>query len=153
MASTTQNLILNTIDGSDVIDPEVLNANMRILDALGVDYVVESGTSGEWYYTKWKSGKAECYIPEKNFGDLTDYASFREWRRYPTITFGAYPFTFAQKPNVMINLTKFDTGSFLGSPVYHDASESQSPNFYYVDPWGGTVKNARFSIYVVGRWK
>lgn len=33
----------------------------RILSKLGVDFIVEQGSSGTWYYRKWNSGFAECW--------------------------------------------------------------------------------------------
>ena len=65
----TPNLGINEINGSDYIDYSVFNTVFNTLDALGLDYIVEKGTSGEWWYRKWKSGRAECGIDNKNLGD------------------------------------------------------------------------------------
>lgn len=61
MAGSTSNLNLNIIDPSDYVDPEVINENTKTLDRLGVDYIVESGQSGNWTYRKYKSGIVECW--------------------------------------------------------------------------------------------
>ena len=39
------NMGLETINSSDYITPSVINANFDKLDALGLDYIVEQGTS------------------------------------------------------------------------------------------------------------
>ena len=36
----------------------------ELLADLGTDYIVEQGTSGIWYYRKWSSGTAECWLLE-----------------------------------------------------------------------------------------
>lgn len=61
MASTTNRLKLQIINPSDYVDPGVINDNMEILDNLGVDYIVESGQTGQWTYRKYKSGIVECW--------------------------------------------------------------------------------------------
>ena len=55
----SDNMGLETINSSDYVSPTPINNNFQKLDALGLDYVVESGRSGEWWYRKWKSGRAE----------------------------------------------------------------------------------------------
>ena len=64
MASTT-NLEIEKLNSADYVSVEPINNAFDKLDALGVDYVTESGTSGEWWYRKWKSGRAECGIDQK----------------------------------------------------------------------------------------
>ena len=51
----SNNMGLTNIDPSDYVSPDTINQNFNKLDALGLDYVVESGYSGEWWYRKWKS--------------------------------------------------------------------------------------------------
>ena len=50
-------------------------ANQKIIEGMA-DYIVETGTVGEWTYEKWASGKAECwcvttpmFTPSKPWGD------------------------------------------------------------------------------------
>ena len=59
MAIVTSNMTLEHIDPSDYVSPDVINSNFDKVDKLGVDYVVASGKSGEWWYRKWKSGRLE----------------------------------------------------------------------------------------------
>ncbi len=69
--AVTENLKLELINASDFVSPDPINTAMKALDALGLDYIVEEGTSGEWWYRKWKNGKAECGIFDHNFGNVT----------------------------------------------------------------------------------
>ena len=57
----TTNLSLNTVNSSDLISPEPFNSNFEIIDNMGLDYIVDQGKSGEWYYRKWKSGIGELW--------------------------------------------------------------------------------------------
>lgn len=61
MADQTTNLKINLISSSDYVSPTPINDAIKALDALGVDYVTASGTSGNWAYRKWKSGQKECW--------------------------------------------------------------------------------------------
>lgn len=55
-----------------------MKKNTDLIRALGVDHVVEQGTSGDWTYRKWNSGIAECWCdysmgsfsPTSNFGGI-----------------------------------------------------------------------------------
>jgi hypothetical protein len=153
----TTNLGLETINSSDYISPDPINNNMAKLDKLGVDYVVERGTSGEWWYRKWNSGRAECGIDNKQFGSsslsaiggsgTTGYGSSQ-------YTFGAYPFNFASRPFTIISFQGDKQWSGRGSYISmgHSTSTSVSPNFFVVDFNPGTIEPMA-GIYVSGRWK
>ena len=65
--SNTTHMNIQLINSSDFVDPSVINNGFQKLDALGIDYVIESGTSGEWWYRKWKSGRADCGIDSHTF--------------------------------------------------------------------------------------
>jgi hypothetical protein len=149
----TDNLGLDLINSSDYISPDPINANMEKLDALGVDYVVSQGTSGEWWYRKWNSGRAECGIDAKQFGELT-FSSTAIGYRTPDITFGAYPFNFTSRPFTMISflgdLNRTDRESFCA--MKQTSSTSASPYFSIVD-WGDAAIKPLVGIYVCGKWK
>lgn len=91
----TTNLGLQTINQSDNISPDPINANMELIDKLGVDYVTQQGKSGQWRYRRWKSGTFECWASP----------------HYQTPGGGAtrsfnlqYPVTFAEPPVVNVNV-------------------------------------------------
>lgn len=152
--SITPNLSLTKINADDFVSPDPINLAFDIIDKLGVDYVVEQGTSGEWWYRKWKSGRAECGIDHKNFGDLPHTQTWGSVYTSRGLTFGNYPFAFVDKPYSII--------SFLGTSdqshwpyVAQRGSNSTtiSSPFALMDPLSGIAKDATFGIYVCGRYK
>lgn len=152
MTSTT-NLGLDVINASDYISPEVINKNFSKVDAVGKDYIVEQGTSGEWWYRKWKSGRAECGIDYKDFGDQ-NFAS-RGWSSFygtDYMNFGAYPFAFSKRPYTSI---RFLYDSVLGSGrlsfVVEGSTQSTTtaPSFFLADASSGAC-HPFFGIFVAG---
>lgn len=156
MAATT-NLGLAQVDSSDFVSPEPFNTNFELLDKLGLDYIVESGTSGEWWYRKWKSGRAECGIDNKAFNavDLHVWGGSTSGLYATTqYSFGAYPFAFATKPYVGILFAYDKQYSGRGSFVIHfnNQSTTQSPNFEIVDPINRRMEPV-CCIFVAGNYK
>lgn len=151
----TKNLGLDIINASDYVSPTPINNNMNKIDALGVDYIVEKGTSGEWWYRKWKSGRAECGIDSKQFGQQTLTAA-PEGSLYITsdLSFGAYPFSFAARPYTAIifegDELNANRGSFVATK--HSTSTTLSPTFFMVD-WSSGNTKPMCGIYVCGRYK
>ena len=149
----TKNLGLDIINSSDYVSPTPINNNMNKLDALGVDYVVAQGKSGEWWYRKWKSGRAECGIDSKQFGEVS-------WRKTAIgyvssdLSFGAYPFSFASRPYTNIvfegDLNYATRGSFCVPK--HSTSTTLSPTFFVTD-WDKQPMRPMCGIYVCGRYK
>ena len=154
MAVTTH-LQLQKINSSDFVSPEPINSNMDKIDALGVDYIIEQGKSGEWWYRKWKSGRAECGIDNKSFGSAT----LEEWGNiYSTnngFSFGAYPFTFKTAP--FVTVTRSPTGA-EGAYFGIITGEVSSPTTLSpkIDLWRANkvdIANVVLSIYVTGFYK
>ena len=155
MASTT-NLGLDIINASDYISPEVINKNFGKVDAVGKDYIVAQGTSGEWWYRKWKSGRAECGIDYKDFGNQN--LSTRGWSSFygtEPMSFGAYPFAFSKRPYTSI---RFLYDSVMGSGRLSfvvegsTTSTTTSPSFFLADAGSGAC-HPFFGIFVVGYYR
>lgn len=159
MAETT-NLGLTLINGSDFISPTPINNNMTAIDKLGVDYVIEQycGNTESWWYRKWNSGRAECGIDRKSFGNTTMQSS--SWGESFYITsiqfrFGTYPITFVKRPYTSI---QFINDQNLGRDRLcivvpgADDSVSEAPKFYIADA-SKTDMNPTCGIYVNGWWK
>ena len=149
---STTNLSLETIDSSDYISPDPINSNFEILDALGVDYVTSAGTSGSWWYRKWKSGRAECGIDYKSFGTISCNTAYASLYKYGTmLSFGSYPFTFSSTPMAVIS-PRYWTGSSNNLIVKYvrSSSTTSSPKF---DVIGGKDDYGTFyaGIYVCGK--
>ena len=156
--NTTTNLGIELINGSDYISPDPINEGFKILDKLGIDYVVESGTSGEWWYRKWNSGRAECGVDAKTFSTTTSTTWAGTWGLTPDMTFGAYPFAFSQSPVVTINFIKTASGG-MGGMIHIRANNSTaalttSPNFSIADATcPRTYQSPVCSIFVAGKYK
>lgn len=160
-----QNLGLTMIQGSDLVDPQTINNNFIKVDDALVDYVVEKGDVGNWWYRKWNSGRAECGVESKTFAsfgakNMHLWGTVGGQNVYSTgaMTFGPYPFTFVSRPHVMIN-HQDETGFGKGLMGYTKIGSSgnpgtaQSPQFAYMSLDSTQLGNSYFSIYVVGRWK
>ena len=157
----TDNLNMEIVPTSDFVSPEPFNSNFKKLDALGKDYVIETGTSGEWWYRKWKSGRAECGVDSKQFSD----AGLNKWGPVAMTnvnwSFGAYPFTFSKRPNVNINFLGDQNAGYGG--IIHirgrltgSSALNISPTFVIMDPVyaSGTIyQKPEFSIFVTGLYK
>lgn len=148
------NMGLVNIDPSDYVSPTDINNNFNKLDVLGLDYVVASGKSGEWWYRKWKSGRAECGIDDKDFGNVSHTTQWSNVFISAELNFGAYPFSFASRPFATITFNS-NTGTVHRSYISYvsTTSTTTSPKFNLVDPNSGTANAAHFGIYVVGRYK
>jgi hypothetical protein len=156
--ATTSNLSIDLLNSSDYVSVDLINNAIEKLDVLGADYVVASGTSGEWWYRKWKSGRAECGIDSKSFAEvqLTSWGSLYISQAY---TFGAFPseLTFDAKPYVGIMYLNSTSGA-AGGLIHVRAQKSSeglttSPSFSVVDATQATYGTPTFGCYVVGRWK
>jgi hypothetical protein len=154
-SSTTTNLGIELINGSDYISPDPINNGFTTLDKLGVDYVTETGKSGDWWYRKWHSGRAECGVDSKTFETkkATEWGS--GWGLAGKYTFGAYPFSFASEPTTLIQF-RHEDGNSSGAMIHiHPNSStsklSVSPSFSLADAnMPRTYTNPVCSIYVTG---
>lgn len=75
----------------------------EVLPSTSVDYVVEEGTSGEWTYRKWNSGKIEAWAYH-SFGSQTGTAWASQWYKdmslsLPSGLFASTPIVLATSAN------------------------------------------------------
>lgn len=159
MADTTKNLGLTLTTGSDLVDPVTdFSNNFKKLDALGMDYVIAQGKSGEWWYRKWNSGRVECGIDSKTFSTQTSHKWAEAGYLCGPWTFPAYPFTFSSAPFVTI-LYRYEQNGYGGLIHIHPASDeknllTQPPSFSVFDAGGPhTYTNPRFGLYATGWYK
>lgn len=153
--STTTNLGIELINGSDYISPDPINNGFTTLDKLGVDYIVEQGTSGEWWYRKWNSGRAECGIDNKSFGNVDHKNPAGGLYSSGQLSWGNYPFSFKSRPFVTISFNGTTSGTVHTSYVSYSSTTSAdtAPKFVLMDPNSGTAQGAYFSISVSGWYK
>lgn len=154
---------LTTINSSDFVSPDPINNNFQKLDALGLDYVTEQGTSGEWWYRKWKSGRAECGIDSKQYDTVELHEGMAESSHEgfffsDPLNLGAYPFSFASRPFAQVafegdmNSGSTDT-TFPMVGMTHSTSLTASPPFWLMDFMPKTNMKPMFGIFVCGTYK
>lgn len=150
----SQYLGLERIEPSDYVSPETIDGNFQKIDVLGLDYITEVGTKGEWWYRRWKNGRLECGIDDKNFGDVTHVTSLSNFFVSEALNFGAYPFAFASRPFASISF-QYAASVTHSSWVVYWPSESitTTPLFKFASVDSGTSKEVHFGIYVCGRYK
>lgn len=153
----TSNLGLSIINSSDYVSPDPINENMNKIDKLGLEYVVESGTSGEWWYRKWSSGRAECGIDYKDFGEksMVQWTTDKSFYATEQLTFGAYPLSFAANPLRIISFIEDKLlKTRIGFVICESASSptTLSGNFRIADTYNSTLHPC-CGIYVCGRYK
>lgn len=149
--ATTENLGLNIINPSDYVSPDPFNENFQKLDTIGLDYVVEEGKSGDWWYRKWYSGRAECGVDSRNFGTVQhNYQWGALYTDEGGMSFGAYPFAFASNPFVSIS---YLSSQWAYAGMGPNGSTTMSPTFFYITARSGSEQNVKFGIYVNGRYK
>lgn len=149
------NMGLEKINASDYVSPDPINRNFDKLDALGIDYVVAQGKSGEWWYRKWNSGRAECGIDAKTFPRQKLVATgFGEDYATAYLSFGAYPFSFSSAPYSCITFQGDTLYSTRASYIVqqHSTSTTQSHSFFIVDASSYDMQPI-CGVYVTGRYK
>ena len=155
----TANLGLPQINGSDIVDYTVFNQAFQTMDVLGKDYVTESAKSGDWWYRKWKSGRAECGIDRKAFGtvQMQRWLSSGLTISSGSLDFGPYPFSFIEAPFVSTCFiwSSSPSDAICWTVVRSQGGGTRTPPVYLVD---ANVNTSQFTgvvlgIYVCGYWK
>lgn len=99
--------------------------------------VVETGTSGNWYYRKWSDGMAECWA---NFYDGTVTTSHQFT--------GNYPITFISIP--CLQASGYNVAETDGGVRYARSASATNYEVYVKGSWN---HDAYCYIYAIGRWK
>ena len=121
----------------------------ELLADLGADYIVEQGTSGIWYYRKWSSGIAECWLEsELTLTGSTPVAYMNNSAYYSDAIFDS-PLTFKTKPRGVADGILGTGLGFANVVVFDDYSE-------IMVRVTGNQNNAAITIrsmIITGRWK
>lgn len=162
----TKNLGMRLIEGSDLVDPEVINDNFKKVDAIAGDYILESGISGEWWYRKWNSGRAECGIDTGAFPNaiLSLPLGTDMWITH-TYEFPVYPpeITFIEDPYAVIQLKYTSQSIWQGQPWGHilwilgrsSGKRLNKPPAFSIAGVGkeADLGTAYVGCYTVGKWR
>ena len=122
---------------------------------LGVtDYIVAQGTSGDWAYVKYASGRADCWA----YVSLS-ISAYKAWggiyESSQSIAAKSYPFTWWSVPGFTALLRNAGSGMFISGFEYGPTgSTTQSPqvNVLRGGNWT-TATTANILLYATGRWK
>ena len=113
------------------------------------DWVVSEGMSGNWYYRKWASGRAECY---GYFKDTLAITTAWNWGYNSTRTTGgmALPFTFSGPP---LGWTTLQDSGYAWCVPATRATTTKAPEI-----WLASHKNYDATTYyiyymIIGEWK
>ena len=122
------------------------------------DYIIERGTeamgtNGTWYWSKWASGRADCY-GLRNYGNMAVSTSWGGLYRSESFSQALPSGLFSGVPAVInINL---QNGSYGGWIARHEAtapSEDETGGFIVVRPASATISQAYIGFNIIGRWK
>lgn len=154
---STKFLELDLINDDDYVSVEPLNTNFTKIDEQLADAVIERGSSGDWWYRKWRNGRYECGQEFKWFAksNLTNVGNV--YGISTQYTFGKYPITFVAPPYVNITFEDENGGSYADCrgwiAVRKTWSRTDSPPFGVCIDRGKAAIKPACGIHVIGRWK
>lgn len=115
---------------------------------LGVDWIVEQGTSGIWTYRKWNSGIAECWTSAWQIDTAGSVSSLMGG--YYGKVIADLPFTFVTVGNISGNGC---TGTGLGW-VYCGVDSTNNATQVNIYVCGNQNSTAiKYRCHVTGTWK
>ena len=130
-----------------------------ILSKLGVNYIVEQGTTGKWAWRKWSNGTAEMWAVfgtdtlaiDEAWGSLY----FGTWMRSDiNVAARKYPFAFTDTPTISVTYMSGGADAWLVSLFsVSDDLLTGAPAYALARPNQGTIHYPRIGYYVVGRYK
>lgn len=134
-----------------------VTANGEVLGG-AADYVVETGTeamgtNGTWYWTKWASGKAECY-GMRNFGSMAITTAWGSLYRSAALNQNLPSGLFAAAPEViLINLINSNYGGWVAKHETSAPSSTNTGSFIVCRPASATIAPTHMSFSIIGRWQ
>ena len=126
------------------------NINANVSTAIK-DYIVERGTSGNWTYVKWNSGRAECW--GEHTGTVSSWTAWGSLYEATSHRFNYPSGLFKTAPKYTATVHSSSDGVF-GPESYLANSATQTPLFYALRPnAGSTGLTVYYDIYAWGNWK
>lgn len=133
-------IYLSIRDGSE--NPKLKSGKLR-------DWVVSEGMSGNWYYRKWASGRAECY----GYGaDTLAITMAWNWGYSSTRATGgmALPFTFSGQP---LGWTTVQDGAVAWCVPATRATTTKAPEVWLASHDSYDSRTYRIYYMIIGEWK
>ncbi len=124
-----------------------INGTLKINNTPIADYIVDQGTSGAWFYRKWKSGRAECWgAPIAQSGVWNGSSNLY----YATKSFSLPPKLFTAKPNVVLTVDEASGAVVAPATTYINTTAFTTT---FIRAYGGTNDvYLRLSAYAYGQW-
>ena len=114
------------------------------------DYIIATGSSGNWYYRKWNSGTLECWGRKQYTLDVNNTAGQLKYKALDSI--GSYPIAFISYPTVTITGTVTNgNGWVVGNNTNY--SQTSCGGLYVYAPFELTSAGVTANVYAIGRWK
>lgn len=120
-----------------------------------LDYVIEQGTAsmgsnGTWYWSKWKSGKAECYGC-RNFGNMAISTAWGSMFMSESFNQTLPSGLFIASPDYIGMTTNY--GGFIIGSSSTPTSESNTGGFRVARGVSETASQVYIRFNIIGRWK
>lgn len=149
------------VDGVDL--NEILYPEEEEEAPAPADYIVATGTTpmgtnGVWYWTKWYSGKAECY-GKRNFGSMAiTTKKTDDVYRSATLTQDLPSSLFMEAPEV-IDISTYPNGesnylyTWIGAVSSTAASASSTGGFCVMSCNSQTASSSYITFHIIGKWR
>lgn len=115
------------------------------------DYVVEQGTSGDWTYIKWNSGRAEAYY-KVTIGEVA-LTTNKATGVYSNDTYAGKSVSL---PSSLFTAAPMAFGNVFSSGYTHcqvSTSTTSTVAYRLWSPYSATVRDVSVMLYVIGKWK
>ena len=116
-----------------------------------IDYVVEQGKNGIWTYTKWASGKAECWGTSNVTIDAT--SAWGTALFYGSASQIPLPFKFTEAPFCQITCEHGTSAQSVFVMSHGKATQTTTPTCTVARATSSSNVNCNILYHVVGKWK
>lgn len=124
-----------------------------------VDFVIEQGTEsmgtdGTWIWSKWASGKAECY-GVRNYGDITVSTAWGTLY-YSAVFSQPFPGGLFDSAPTYVNVNFAHAANATGQVWKvggNDLTATETGKFQIVRATSYTLEQVHISFYAIGKWK
>ena len=143
-------IIRETAAMSDTERMAVRNSNFQYRE--NIVYIVESGTSGIWYYRKWSDGTAECWCSYNLTIPINEpFDPSKDYHYYGVIPEQKFPIgLFIESPLTILSVTD-DYGNIFG--IKRHSKQNTTGAMYAVSPVSSDSDIVYVDIEAKGRWK
>lgn len=133
-----------------VLDTKIKNVINAQVSTLEKDYITERGTSGNWTYEKWNSGKAVCW--GRHSHSVTSWSAWGSIYEANGTTFTYPSGLFTANPTLICTIESNTNGVF-GPEMWNAGSKTTTPNMAALRPNSSSACTVYYNIHAIGKWK